>query len=210
MVREGRFGIVKSLWRGLIFALVLGGGYNLVTGSRTAQTVVVSPAIDAGYREEEEESGLELATFMGHLQIMAHKLNLAIVAENAELSEFYLHEVEEALEQIEVLFPDHDGYPVGDMVTTFAMRSLDPVDAAVASGDWIFASQSYGHFVESCNACHGATGHPFIVIKTTSINPFNQDFGRELEFLRRAEAADVDPAGKVLKMKRVVLAIGSS
>ena len=158
------------------------GGYNLVSGSRTAQNALLSHAVNAPEKpavyDDEEENDLELATFMGHLQIMAHKLNLSIVAENAELSAFYLHEVEEVLEQIEALFPNHDGYPVGEMVTAFAMRALDPVDVAVASGNWTFASQSYGRFVESCNACHGATGHPFIVIKMSSMNPFNQDFGR--------------------------------
>ena len=156
-----------------------------LSGSRTALKTdpsAVSAVANAPVLQEvvhdKEEGEPELATFMSHLQTMAYKLNLSIVAENSELSAFYLHEVEEVLEQIEVLFPDHDGYPVGEMVTAFTMRALDPVDDALVAADWTFASQSYGRFVESCNVCHGATGHPFIQITMTPMNPFNQNFGR--------------------------------
>ncbi len=185
MVKNGRFRILATLWVGGLLALLLGGGYNLVTGSRTAvRTGSPVASADAkalafpvaAYGEGETEP--KLATFMGHLLTMAHKLNLSIVAENSELSAFYLHEVDEVLEQIEALFPDHDGYPVGEMVTAFAMRALGPVDAALSAKDWTLTSQSYGRFVESCNACHGATGHPFIRVTMTSMNPFNQNFGR--------------------------------
>jgi hypothetical protein len=185
MAHNGRFRILATLWVGGLLALLLGGGYNLVTGSRTvlqAGSSGVSAEANAPALEvvafHEGEGEPELATFMGHLQTMAHKLNLSIVAENPELSAFYLHEVEEVLEQIEELFPNYDGYPVSEMVTAFAMRALDPVDDALVAEDWTFASQSFGHFVESCNACHGATGHPFIQITMTSMNPFTQSFQR--------------------------------
>ena len=172
--------ILKSRWMVVLFALLLGGGYNLVSGSRTASETVLAvantPTPEA--MDDEEESELELATFMGQLQTMAHKLNLSIVAENPELSGFYLHEVEEVLEQIEALFPQHDGFPVGEMVTSFALRALDPVEEGLLDEDWSYAARSYERFVESCNGCHDATGHPFIEIVTTSMNPFNQNFGR--------------------------------
>ena len=185
MAKNGQFRILATLWISGLLALLLGGGYNLVSGSRTAPQTgsdVVSAYADAPPMQlvlsDEDEADPELATFMGHLQTMAHKLNLSIVAENSELSAFYLHEVEEVLEQIEAVFPEHDGYPVSEMVNAFAMRALDPVEDALVAQDWTFASQSYGRFVESCNACHTATGHPFIQIKMTSMNPLNQSFGR--------------------------------
>ena len=181
MAGDKRFRLLAILWVAGLVALMLGGGFNLVVGNLAlspASARANSPQYLPAPPGPTTVASPELATFMGHLQKMTHKLNLSLVAENPGLSAFYLHEVEEVLEQVLATFPTHDGFPVGDMVSDYTLASLDPLSAFITSGDWIGASRSYVRFVDSCNSCHEATGHGFIKVNASSANPFNQNFDR--------------------------------
>jgi hypothetical protein len=120
----------------------------------------------------------ELATYMGGLQHHTHKLDLAIRSENAELAGFYLHEVEEISEQVEDLFPRHDGHAVAELVRTVLEPRLVELRSSLEESSWEDAGKSVSGLIEACNQCHAATGHGFIHIERTAGNPFNQSFGR--------------------------------
>lgn len=121
----------------------------------------------------------ELATTMGDLQRHTHKLMLSVDAENADLSRFYLHELDEITEQLEALFPEHDGVPVAALAGELLVPRLDALRATLQVDDWEAARGQLGQLVDGCNACHAAAGHGFIRVELTTENPFNQSFSVE-------------------------------
>jgi hypothetical protein len=120
----------------------------------------------------------ELAGFMADLQHHTHKLNLSIVAENAELAAFYLHEVEEVAEQVVHLFPQHDGAPVSALVRSLLLPRVGSLRHALDGPRWDQARSGLSDLVAGCNACHAAAGHGFIRVEVTDANPFNQSFAK--------------------------------
>jgi hypothetical protein len=118
----------------------------------------------------------ELATTMGHLQRHTHKLMLSVDAENAALAAFYLHEVEEIAEQLEALFPEHDGVPVAELASELLEPRIVALNGALEGGDWELARDGLAGLVDGCNACHQAAAHDFIRVELTTANPFNQSF----------------------------------
>jgi len=149
----------------------------LATGA--AATAVLSVA--AGFalvraNDHPPAVGPELATYMGELQHQTHKLNLSIEAENPKLADFYLDEVGEVADQIERLFPQHEGVPVGELARAMLDPPLHSLHGAIESERWDEARTGMSGLVASCNACHAAAGHGFIEVEVTKTNPFNQSF----------------------------------
>ena len=120
----------------------------------------------------------ELAGYMADLQHHTHKLNLSIAAENAELADFYLHEVAEVAEQVERLFPQHDGVAVAALVQSLLLPRLGALREALGAARWDEARSGLSDLVAGCNACHAAAGHGFIRVEVTDANPFNQSFSK--------------------------------
>lgn len=118
----------------------------------------------------------ELASYMSQLQHHTHKLTLSIDAENGALAEFYLHEVGEITEQVEQLFPEHDGVPVARLVDDLLAPRLTALRESLARSRWDQARSGLGELVAACNDCHAAAGHGFIRVEVTTANPFNQSF----------------------------------
>jgi hypothetical protein len=118
----------------------------------------------------------ELARYMSDLQHHTHKLTLSIEAENGALADFYLHEVGEIAEQVEALFPEHDGVPVARLVHDLVDPRLAGLRAALARSRWDEARGGLRELVAACNDCHAAAGHGFIRVEVTTANPFNQSF----------------------------------
>jgi hypothetical protein len=118
----------------------------------------------------------ELAPYMGELQRHTHKLGLAIAAENAKLSEFYLAEIMEMLDEIVRDVPEHDGWPIADSIRTIMYPLTPALRSSLAGGDWAGGRAHYERLVDGCNRCHAATEHEFIRMRIPDHNPFNQDF----------------------------------
>jgi len=118
----------------------------------------------------------ELTSSMSDLQHHTHKLTLSIEAENGALAGFYLHEVGEIVEQVEQLFPEHDGVPVARLARELLDPRLAELRDALARSRWDEARSGLGELVAACNGCHAATGHGFIRVEVTTANPFNQSF----------------------------------
>ncbi len=127
-----------------------------------------------GHHHEEEH--VELAKIMGEMQRHSMKLGYAIQGENQKLADFYLHEIEETLDEIKAV-KEHDGLPIGATAGTIMDPAIEPLEAAVDAGDWPASRAAYRGLIEACNNCHTATEHEYIVIiPAEGTPPFNQKF----------------------------------
>jgi mono/diheme cytochrome c family protein len=143
------------------------------TLAQAALAIVAATALHgcAGHGED-----VELATYMGELHRFSQKLGYAIEGRNGPLAGFYVHEVEEVIEQL-ARVKEHDGLPIGQMTQTMAVPLIEPLDRAIQVGDWPAATGHYLGLIQSCNTCHIATQHAFIeILPASGPAPFNQRF----------------------------------
>jgi hypothetical protein len=154
-------------FRALLAVSILCGGCAAV--DRRPETTTVPPVAAA--------PTVELGESMGELQRFTDKLGYAVAARNRELAKFYVAETFEALWQIARDVPEHDGYPVGSLVGIIAEPALRPLEASLLSGEWEQVESGYREHLESCNRCHRATGHEFIVVTPPpGTPPYGQKF----------------------------------
>lgn len=147
---------------------------RIIGGCAALSLAVAAPAQPA---DEEHGEEPELAVAMSQLQHFTHKLALSIEARNAELAAFYLHETEETAESIRDGIPEYDGFAIGPLVGSMLMPLVERLEEALERREWPAADQALTATVESCNACHEATQHGFIVIAfEPGVNPYMQSF----------------------------------
>ncbi|MFU8878560.1 MAG: hypothetical protein ACNA7E_10495 [Wenzhouxiangellaceae bacterium] len=112
------------------------------------------------------------------LQRFSHKLDLSIRHRNAELVDFYAHEIEETLADT-MRIDEYHGKPIGELAGAMLQPALERFERALESGDppdWDTVEARFDDYVAACNACHQATEFGFIRIRRTEANPFMQDF----------------------------------
>ncbi len=125
------------------------------------------------------EGEVELAPFMGRMQVFSQKLGYSLQAQNAELAGFYLHELEETIEEIQELVPTHDGSPIGKMAEQMMVPVMEQLEKALKTKTttWQRRWPLYKDIIATCNDCHRATAHSYIRITPAQGHPpFNQDF----------------------------------
>lgn len=108
------------------------------------------------------EEPVELAVLMFRFQVHAEKLWHAGQAGNQPLAGFYLHELEETLEEIEHAGLVEDGHDLSAMSISMLGPPLEATERAVDEGGDFAAA--YEQLVAGCNACHVASDHGFVVI----------------------------------------------
>jgi hypothetical protein len=118
-----------------------------------------------------------LAVQMKYMSYWAHKVGLSVEAENMELADFYHHELEEAAEDLIDSIESYDGFPIAELTKSMLVPALDALEDALDAGNWTEIRSAYTTVVTSCNTCHVATDHGYIVItEGYGNNPFNQEF----------------------------------
>ncbi len=138
-------------------------------------SVTLMASVLAGPASAGEDGGLGLVSWMGRLQYYAHKLGLAVDAENRTLQGYYVHEVEEIIEHIEEI-EEADGIEIGKLVKANLVPAFEALEGAVEGGDQARVSTSYDGLLAACNSCHRAANRPYIHILRRADNPFLQDF----------------------------------
>lgn len=133
----------------------------------------LSAELSAQSAGEEEP---ELAALMSEMQRFSQKLLLAAEAENEELTDFYLHEMEELAEEIEREVPQYEGHAIGELVGTMLTPTVERIETRLETGDWRAVASGLEDMVQACNNCHAATDHGFIVITTEPVGAYNQNF----------------------------------
>ncbi|MDZ7758060.1 hypothetical protein [Rhodohalobacter sp.] len=111
-------------------------------------------------KELQKPSLYETMTLM---QSVVHKISYAIDNENGELLDFYIHELEEATEEIiEANLVYHD-QPVGQLTEKMLEPTIEVLEDAVESGDWDRVQERNQVMIRACNNCHTSTGYSWRV-----------------------------------------------
>lgn len=112
------------------------------------------------------------------LQQMRHlKLWFAGDARNWPLAAYEVDELKEGFEDAAKLFPTHHGVPIAQMIGDITKTSVADLEKAVEAKDRAKFAKAFDGLTASCNACHQAAKHEFIVIRRPSISAFpNQVF----------------------------------
>lgn len=152
--------------------------------SMNAPAPVVQPApAPKGTNIEARVAHLEAITpdvgqVMQSVQSHFAKLHYAAEARNWDLVRFEREEIQEDLETVGVMKPEDNGVNLVGIISAFTNNVSGPMaqmNDAIAVSDRQLFRKSYQDMTAMCNACHQATGRPFIFI-TTPTNPpvFNQ------------------------------------
>lgn len=142
--------------------------------SHAAETGKTKPAVSHTVKTEKEE--IELVHYMNRIQQFHAKLYFAGMANNEELVEFYLHELEEEMEAIEKAGVVEDGINISELIRVFGLNQIKWLENELKNPEHDF-KQAFETFTTSCNGCHQSSGHPYIKITVPSVSPVsNQDF----------------------------------
>ena len=120
----------------------------------------------------------ELADYMRELEVLTHKLGLAVDAVNLKLTQFYHREsFYKALEIVKV-FPNYEGDPVAKLMSSTLLDAYynikDGIDAQPT--DFEVLNHQYDTLVNRCNVCHAATDRAYLKVMRNHENPYLIDF----------------------------------
>ncbi|MEM6800425.1 MAG: hypothetical protein AAF696_03420 [Bacteroidota bacterium] len=118
-----------------------------------------------------------LMNAMQHFQRFSSKLWHAGRAENWELAEFYAHELEEAMEELEEADIQEDGLALSTLIKSLPQPALENITHSIKARDRKSFKDHYQSLLQACNSCHYSTGKEFIKIQIPpSLEEENQSF----------------------------------
>ena len=127
----------------------------------------------------EKEQHIEIAPQMNALQIYASKLYFAGEAENKALTFFYLHEIEETMEEIACCEVVEDGVNISENMETIGLTSVRFLKRRITEEGFKDFEVQYMAFITACNSCHRQVEKGFVLITKPATPPFdNQDFSQ--------------------------------
>lgn len=133
---------------------------------------------------ENPENHEDSRYYMPHLgqmmltnQIYHTKLYYAGSEQNWDLAEFYTHELTESLEDIIHHYPEYEELKIKELATKTALKQVQTLEKTIEKKSLVEFQEGFVQLTNSCNACHVATQHQFIKIKTPEKGGFqNQVF----------------------------------
>jgi hypothetical protein len=128
-----------------------------------------------------DNENVEVAEYMGKLQTYATKLYFSGINNNKALTEFYLHETEEVMEELVDANAMDEGLNISKLMDTYGESLVESIQKQIKNEGLVNFNNHYTNLINSCNACHIQSGHEFIKIIQPQNNPFvNQDFKTKL------------------------------
>ncbi len=120
----------------------------------------------------------QMAALMSMLIQPRHaKLGLAGKAQNWELAGYMLKELRQGFAVVSKAVPRWKGLPVPDLFDAAMSQPITLIDFAIKLRYQRQFDEAYESLTKGCNACHGTTDHPFVVIKVPDVSSFpNQEF----------------------------------
>jgi hypothetical protein len=148
----------------LVAVILLARKVDVLEQKLVAPRGASAPAAEGGAAAHDEEH-IEIAVVMGRIQRYHQKFWLASRSGDHALVEFYLHEMEEAMEEIAEGAVVEDGVDVSAHMRTYGLSTVQHLQQLLATSG-VQAVQGEGELlVNSCNSCHVATGHEMIRIR---------------------------------------------
>jgi hypothetical protein len=122
--------------------------------------------------DPKETEHYELAKAMGYMQRFAEKIYWAGKEKNWELAAFYAHEVEETAEEIIAHKLVENEKEITPLVAQMFLPALEGLEASIKAQDDLLFGQKYQTFIQTCNACHAASGYGIIKLQVPAQNSF--------------------------------------
>lgn len=147
-----------------------------------AELVARSAALEAqvaALAERVSELTPETAVLMAQVQIQHAKLHYAGAARNWELAAYSLHEINEALQAVQVLNDQFEDFPtpLSELIPPLVGPALGDIHAAIRARDGARFDAAFDSLTLACNACHAALEKGFIRVRQpTRVEFTNQAF----------------------------------
>lgn len=100
------------------------------------------------------------------------KLGMAGKARNWEYATYEASELRNAFGRIGRTVPTYRKQALPDMFAANILPSMDKLDAAIKAKDGAAFDAAYKEVTASCNNCHGALDHGFVVIREPTSSPY--------------------------------------
>ena len=140
---------------------------------KTSDTKQLQARIDSLEKDIATTYKPGLGEFMSGIQVHHAKLWFAGLHENWPLAEFEIHEITEAVEDIQKFCMDRPEVKSVEMIRP----AIDSVSRAITQKSPVLFRNSFTLLTTTCNNCHQATEHAFNVVTIPSAEPVsNQDF----------------------------------
>jgi hypothetical protein len=142
-------------------------------GGQTGQANVLQNRIDSLQSQLEHSYKPGFGDFMGRIQVHHNKLWFAGQNQNWKLADFEVHEISEAISDIQT----YQAHRKESQMIAMILPPLDSVDAAIEQKNLALFRRSYTLLTNTCNNCHRAANFEFNIVKIPSTPPFsNQEF----------------------------------
>lgn len=126
---------------------------------------------------ERANSPFSLADMMLIIQMRHAKLWYAGQGENWPLVEFLYEETQAMFNQVMITHPTYDGHVISELLPLHTAKAMVDLQTAMRAKDKRGFTRAYDDLTTSCNGCHQASDHGFIVITRPAAPPFtNQQF----------------------------------
>ena len=140
---------------------------------QTNQTQLLQNRIDSLEHKLAETYKPGFGDFMSSVQVHHNKLWFAGQNQNWELADFEVHEIMEAISDIQKYQTERKESQLIGMI----LPALDSVNTAIKLKNKVQFKSCYTSLTNTCNNCHRAAGFEFNVVKIPDTPPFsNQDF----------------------------------
>ncbi len=141
------------------------------------EQLTASPSEHSDTQVAHDEGEYEVALVMAHFQRHFNKLWFAGINSNWELAGFYIHELEESMEELESENVMDEGINLSEMVKLMGISQLEKLEEAVEAKSSERFEADYVQLMNACNGCHAASSHAFIkIIRPTTPALDNQLF----------------------------------
>jgi hypothetical protein len=119
-----------------------------------------------------DDEHIELAVIMGRMQQYHQKLWAAGQAGNAQLAGFYLHELEEAMEEVVDAKAMEDGNDISALMRTYGISTVELLEKQLKEEGVAAMHANAELLANTCNSCHVSSGHAFIRIQVPTAVQF--------------------------------------
>ena len=147
-----------------------------------AAFVIVMSNCSGSKEENESKSGneesepVEVADYMMKFQYFTIKLGLSIQTNNTTLAQFYVHELDEVLENLESKNAVDEELQITPLLKKFLIPAVDSLKNDFEKNNYAKFSAGYKNLIKNCNNCHVTAKHEFIVIEEPTQQFSGQNF----------------------------------